>query len=309
MADDPRDEPDPREPGSPGEPHHAPRPPRRPDGTRDGGPFGLVLALVGLVGLSLAGFAVLVTTLLDGSPDAAEEAAASTTVGASSDGYDVWARNEDGTPVRWDPCQPLEIVVNDDGAPAGWRHDLSRAVDEVAEHTGMDVEVAGTTDERPTARRDAYQPERYGERWAPVLVAWADPGEDGLPLLRTDRGIAIPVAVGVEGDRTYVTGQVVLNRQRVDLQVGFDDRATSWGATLLHEFGHLLGLAHVDDRREIMARHPGDGPVRFGPGDRDGLRAVGRDQGCRDPLTPQPVDVPDPTTELDLLREHRRSGD
>lgn len=308
MAKDQRDERDARGPGAPSEPREPSRAARgtaRPDGD---GSFGFVLTLIGLVGLSLAGFAVLVANLLDGSPDVADDTVASATLGASSDGYDVWARNTDGTPVRWDPCRTLEIVVNDDGAPAGWHHDLSRAVDEVAEHTGMDIEVVGSTDERPTARRDAYQPGRYGDRWAPVLLAWADPGEDDLPLLRTDRGIAIPVAVGVDGDRTYVTGQVVLNRQRLDLQVGFDDRATSWGATLLHEFGHLLGLAHVDDTGEIMARHPGDGPVRFGPGDRDGLRAVGRDLGCREALTPQPVDVPDPTTELDLLREHRRSG-
>lgn len=311
MSQDPSAERGPHRSGAPRGTRRSP-PPVRADVPADGrsfGSFGLIVTLLGLVGLSLAGFAVLVTSLLDSSPAADDDPVASAPLGASSDGYDVWARNADGTPVRWDPCRPLELAVNDDGAPAGWRNDLARAVEEVAEHTGMDVEVVGSTDERPTARRDAYQPGRYGDRWAPALIAWADPGENDLPLLRTDRGIAIPVAVGVEGDRTYVSGQVVLNRQRRDLQVGFDDRATSWGATLLHELGHLLGLAHVDDSGEMMARHPGTGPVGFGPGDREGLRAVGREMGCRDALTPQPVDVPDPTTELDLLREHRRTGD
>jgi hypothetical protein len=272
------------------------------------GAFGWVVALLGLVGVSLAGLALLATHLFTPTSDPAEDTVVSSTLGTSSDGYAVWARNEDGTPVRWDPCRTLEIVVNDDGAPGGWREDLTRAVAEVADHSGIDIEVVGSTDERPTPRRDAYQPERYGDRWAPVLVAWADPGASDLPLLPTDRGIAIPVAVGVDGDRTYVTGQVVLNRQRDDLQVGFGDRSSSWGATLLHELGHLLGLAHVDDPDEMMARYPGDGPVRFGPGDLEGLRAVGRDLGCRDVLAPQPVEVPDPTTELDLLREHRRGG-
>lgn len=219
--------------------------------------------------------------------------------GASTDadddaGFSVWSRNDDGTPVRWDPCTPVELVVATDGAPSGFVDDLEVAVRRVNAATGLDLVIAGETEERPAISRVPYQPERYGQRWAPVLVAWASPDDPGTPLRDIDRGVATPIAVGPAGDRTYVTGQVVFNRDRDELVSGFEDRATSWGATILHELGHLVGLGHVDDPDELMATHPGTGPVRFGPGDLEGLVAVGASNGCRDRPAAQPVEVEPP---------------
>jgi hypothetical protein len=208
-----------------------------------------------------------------------------------TDGYRVWARNDDGLPVRWDPCRAIELVVDDTGAPVGFRADLDRAIAQLEAASGLKLRVVGRTDERPSDGRPAYQPARWGERWAPVLVAWAEPHEGGLPLGPHDRGVAIPVAVGVSGDRTYVTGQVVFNRERTDLRAGDADRARSWGATILHELAHLVGLGHVEDADELMYTYPGSGPVEFGPGDRAGLRALGADAGCRARPTPGPVAV------------------
>lgn len=212
----------------------------------------------------------------------------------ASAGYAVWDHNDDGRPIRWDPCTPIDLVVATAGAPQGARDDLERAIDEIATHSGLQLRVVGETDERPAARRDAYQPDRYGPRWAPVLVAWADPHENGLSLRDTDRGLAIPVAVGRPGDRVYATGQVVLNADRHDLRPGFDDRADAWGSTLLHELSHLVGLAHVSGPEHLMAVHPGEGPVELSAGDRAGLAAVGAGHGCLDVPRPRRVEVAQP---------------
>lgn len=260
-------------------------------------PLGLAIAAGALVAVVVAAGSVLGVAWWLLGPAGDPPTAASTSSTSSdleADGYTVWARNDDGTPVRWDPCAPVELVVAPHGAPEGFERDLEVAVRRIAAATGLDIEVTGTTAERPQEDRPPYQPERYGERWAPVLVAWASPDDPDAPLRDIDRGVATPIAVGVPGDRTYVTGQVVLNRDRDDLAPGFDDRASSWGATLLHELGHVVGLGHVDDAEELMATHPGRGPVRFGEGDLAGLRAVGASHGCLDVPPPQHVEVVGP---------------
>lgn len=250
----------------------------------------IVAATVAAVGVLVAGAAALgalVTSWNRQAPPAA------VVTGASAEGYSVWERNDDGNPVRWDPCSPIEFVLATAGLPEAAEEDLGEAVDTLRDATGLELVVTGTTDEHPSANRLPYQPEVHGERWAPVLIAWAPPGANGLPLRDTDRGVAIPLAVGPAGDRTYVSGQVVLNVERHDLRPGRQDRADSWGATLLHEVIHVLGLGHVDDPDELMHVRPGEGPVELGPGDRAGLRAVGADGGCVDVPTPRAVEVAD----------------
>lgn len=244
----------------------------------------------GLAVVALAGRAAPDTVAVAPDPDAA----------ASADGYAVWDRRADGTPVRWDPCTPIELVVSTVGAPPGidpgaLRGDVVVAADAVAAASGLDVVVVGTTDEVPAVDRPTAVAGDAAPRWAPVLVGWATPRADGLPLRDTDRAVAIPVAAPADGGRVLVTGQVVLNAERTDLVTGREDRATSWGATLQHELGHVVGLAHVEDRSELMATHPGSGAVRFGPGDLAGLAAVGADGGClpRPPPRDLEVVVPD----------------
>lgn len=200
---------------------------------------------------------------------------------ADREGYAVWGRDGQGAPLRWDACAPVPFVLNGDGAPPGAADDVRAALSRLADASGLDLVLLGTTEERPSRDRPLVERDGSGWRWRPVLVAWTAPGEGGLPLTPLDRGVALPVAVR-DGDReSFVTGQVVLNVRRADLAPGFGDRADALGALLLHELAHVLGLDHVDDPGELMWDRPGEGPVTLGPGDRAGLRAIGADAGCR----------------------------
>lgn len=234
-------------------------------------------------------------------PDQSDEPVTSSDVLHTPSGdhapWNVWGVNRDGRPIRWNPCQPIRLVLNSHGAPEGWLNDLEEAIRQITAASLITFEIEGTTAETPTARRPLISANQGEPRWAPVLVAWATPStSDGL-LSDRDRGVAIPVAVGTDHGRVFVTGQVVFNAARssapssgdlAPLTSGFTDRATSWGATILHELLHLVGLDHVDDPTQLMYGPPGHGPVELGDGDRAGLVAVAGDPTC--------LAVPSPST-------------
>jgi hypothetical protein len=254
----------------------------------------LTVALVVAVG----GVVLLVRATAGGDPAAAPVAQQTdapqmptTAAPLSEDGFRVWARRTDGTPVRWDPCTPVSWVLNPDGAPPNAMADLRAAFARVSAASGLAFRFEGMTDEVPDPRRPPFQPERYGsERWAPVLVAWVDTSDTLMPLLPTDAGVAIPVTVSAGGAHSFVTAQVVLDTSDT-LEPGFGDRATSWGSVLQHEIAHVVGLDHVDDPSQLMFPSAQPGLSNFGAGDLAGLRALGAGGGCVETPTPQPVDV------------------
>lgn len=171
-------------------------------------------------------------------------------------GYVFTMTRPDGSPVTFDPCRPVPVVVRPDHEPAGADQLLRQALAEVGAATGLQFVVEGRTDEVPSEDRAAYQPERYGDRWAPVLVAWGTPGD--TPLLRGDGpagggvlGRAGPLAWGSGADARFVTGMAVFNAPAIEaqLRLGDDEKAR---AVLLHELGHLVGLGHVSDPYQVM---------------------------------------------------------
>ena len=119
--------------------------------------------------------------------------------------------------------------------------------------------------------RGAYQPERYGGRWAPAIIGFAD--ATTVPGLAGDvGGLGGASVVGVGQSQGYVTGAVALDTTLLDLPRY--DGEPGYVQVLRHEVGHLLGLAHVDDVTVLM--HPDASEVTtWGPGDRAGLAALG----------------------------------
>jgi len=178
--------------------------------------------------------------------------------------------------VAYDPCRPIHYVVRPDGAPDGTGPLLAEAIARTSAATGLVFIADGDTQETPRAQRPPYQPGVYGDRWAPVLIAWVSPAEN--PDLAGDvAGQAGSAAVGLAGGPlVLVTGQVELDaRQMADIlaQSGGEELVR---AIIQHELAHLVGLDHVDDRSQLMYPQADPGVADLAAGDRTGLSILGR---------------------------------
>jgi len=189
----------------------------------------------------------------------------------------------DGHPYRWNPCRPIEYVVNPDRAPDGALDDVHEAVARVSVAT-----VPSSTNSIPVATDaqqqigSAFMDSTTDSGYRPLLFTWES---DFYMRSLDDRdnllGFGIPWRGQGDLAHIYVSGAVVLNAD-AGMRTGFDGRYSE-GAVLLHELGHVLGLAHV--RRgadEIMAtqRDVDYSVSDYGPGDLEGLAAIGREAGC-----------------------------
>jgi len=192
----------------------------------------------------------------------------------------------DGSPVAYDPCRPIGFVIRPGGPPEGDQL-IREAVAAVSAATGLQFVDEGVTDEPPSDDRRAYQPERYGDRWAPVLFTWSDEsesprlgaGQHGDPM-SDPAGYAGSMAVGIdrggEGpELVYVTGAVTLDRDDLGRMLEGVDGRNLVRAVIAHEVGHLVGLDHVDDPNQLMYPTIQTGVTAFQPGDLEGLAALG----------------------------------
>jgi hypothetical protein len=221
------------------------------------------LAALIVVSLVIAGLAPLLTSPPEGHGD-----------------FAFLGRTAGGDPVRWNPCEPVHYVVNVALAPAGSLDDVHESFRRISGATGIGFVFDGLSDEVPSAYRKVFQPDRYGERWAPILIGWVDPDTSDIPFELEDgavaSGVASPLYPTTSTD-LYVSGWVAMNQEDPNLP-GF---AHPWeqGPVLLHEIGHVMGLGHVHAYGEIM-NETGGGAVDLGAGDEEGLRRLGSSGGC-----------------------------
>jgi hypothetical protein len=178
-----------------------------------------------------------------------------------------------GEPVGFDPCRPVNLVVNDDLAPAGGDELLRNAVAEVSAASGFRIVVESSTSEQLRLGRPSHQYLRYGDRWAPVLVAWTDAGEwSGVVA---DGGTARSSVVDATDGRFAVSGLVSLDGPRIARLLDAEDLAdpAEAQAIVTRQLARLMGLADVDAPGELM--DPTSGQTELGPGDRAGLAKLG----------------------------------
>ncbi|EYR64191.1 peptidase M10A and M12B matrixin and adamalysin [Actinotalea ferrariae CF5-4] len=188
--------------------------------------------------------------------------------------------DEAGGPVGYDPCRPVAYVTNPSGRPSALDGVVHEAAQIVSEASGVSLVHQGDVDEPPMMDRPLIQPERYGEDWVPVLVAWSD--EEAFPELEGQvAGIGGSAAVpGPTGEgRWLAAGRIVLDGPDLAAMLERPDGAGQVRAIVVHELAHVLGLDHVDDTGELMHPLTRD-RTDLGPGDRQGLALLGQ-VACR----------------------------
>lgn len=194
---------------------------------------------------------------------------------AGEGGYAFMMSQDDGSAVKWDPCRPMHYVVNKGGVSEELDVLLFEAFSRISNVTGQVVFYDGETNELPSSDREATDYDRYGDQWAPVLIAWTTP-EVASGLEGDVAGYAGPMAVRDSKDQPlrYISGQVVLDApQLTRIFNGPDGRARA-RAVLLHELAHLFGLEHVGDNGTLMYPSTSRTVLDFTPSDLRGLAAV-----------------------------------
>jgi hypothetical protein len=192
--------------------------------------------------------------------------------------YEFGRTNADGSPARWNPCEPITWRFNPQGAPSYALADVTTALATVTAASGLTFAYAGTTTDRPF-RHGAEHPD--GED---LLIGFGTPAEYPDRLSGTTVGSAgpwssAPVVDGVRGPWELVAGDVLLSATH-GLPAGHK-AGPSFGNLVLHELGHALGLAHVDAPQQLMSPTLSlVSPAGLGAGDRAGLRQLGSAAGC-----------------------------
>jgi hypothetical protein len=166
----------------------------------------------------------------------------------------------DGTYARWNPCTSIVVYVNYAGAQPGAREALAETLRQATAATGLQFAVRETTGRSRT--NGLYS----------ITVLWLTERE--YPQFGDG---SVGMGGGAFSSREILEGWVFVNA---------DDPLESNGRSLLldvllHEFGHALGLAHVEDDEQVMY------PVVFERGsyrhgDLLGLSVLGAEQGCTD---------------------------
>jgi hypothetical protein len=180
------------------------------------------------------------------------------------------------TPIAYDPCRSVHYVIRPDHMPAGGEEMVHAAAARITQATGLQFVYDGLSDEPVAEDREPYQPDRYGDRWAPVLVAWQTDTEN--PALAGDvvgRAGSISMSFGVTSTSFFVSGIVVLDGGQFPDVVAWSGPEVAQ-AIVLHEFGHLVGLDHVTDESQLMYPETVPGVTDFRAGDLEGLARLGR---------------------------------
>ncbi|UDY24157.1 DUF2510 domain-containing protein [Nocardioides sp. Kera G14] len=194
----------------------------------------------------------------------------------ASTSYAFMTTDSSGDPVRYDPCRPIHYAINPDGAPSDYASFIQSAVAAAQTASGLEFVYDGVSS-------DLWASRQNGTDERPVLIGFSDAKD--VPALAEEEfgkhvaGVGGSLSVSVEGRLAhYVTGAVALDRSsfaRLSSRGMVDEER----AIVMHELGHVLGLAHVADPNQLMFAD-NVGKTTYGDGDLAGL-AIAGDGSCR----------------------------
>jgi len=182
--------------------------------------------------------------------------------------------------VRWDSCQKIRWAFYSKTSPKHALRQVREGIERVHEATGLDFHYVGKTDQKPN-------PYGKGITGTDVVIGWRS-AKDFRPFRKH------PGTVGLGGNRYYsgfeeadgsrvskaVRGGVVLNASlRSQVRSGYG-KGYTWGEVIIHELGHVVGLAHAKASSQIMYYSVTTRNADWGAGDLAGLRMVGDTRGC-----------------------------
>jgi hypothetical protein len=205
-------------------------------------------------------------------------------VTSQSSAYAFMNKGDNGQPVKYDPCRPIHYVTRAANQPSEGPELVREAIAAVSHATGLVFIDDGATTEAPSEKREPYQPARYGDRWAPVLIAWETTAEEpsftDLEDEDTILGVGGSDAVSIgDTDYTYVSGQLTLNAPGLQSLIEEEGPAHVRG-TIEHELGHVVGLDHIKDTTQLMNPSDTVGVTTYQAGDLAGLALLGQGE-CR----------------------------
>ena len=120
----------------------------------------------------------------------------------------------------------------------------------------------------------------YGDRWAPLLIAWTTPKQ--APQLKGQvigTGGSTHFSFG-DGPKSFVTGSLELDAPQIAEDLDRSEGAAYATAVILHELGHVMGLEHVDDPTQLMYPEIG-APDGLAAGDLNGLYELATPSAAR----------------------------
>jgi hypothetical protein len=183
----------------------------------------------------------------------------------------VYPDGSGGTAAWWSPCTPIRFVVNLSDAPVGALDDALAAVAEASRASGLTFDYVGTTE---------FSPDPTGG-WGQMppgidaVIGWVSPESLHGPHGEAGVGGSWWQAAGsherIDQGYALINGDLAKAILRPGSGTGYSE-----AHLLLHEIGHMLGLAHTEDPSEVM--YPQTGPLSpsaYGSGDRAGLRYLG----------------------------------